>query len=100
MQARCNLLERGALGRADALPVLPVSVGDPAREIEHEPLVVLKLLRRVGALTRFRVGRPDSDSWSGLAFRRLEELSLFWSSCSSCSDPSAARGVAFSLREV
>src|SRR6266516_7350233 len=46
IQARCNLLERGPLGRADVLPALPVSVGDPVREVEHEPLVVLKLLRR------------------------------------------------------
>src|SRR5947208_3480379 len=46
IQARCNLLERGPLGRADVLPALSVSVGDPVREVEHEPLVVLKLLRR------------------------------------------------------
>src|SRR6266511_6312867 len=46
IQACCNLLERGALGRADALPALSVSVGDPVREVEHETLVVLELLRR------------------------------------------------------
>src|SRR6266511_3778017 len=50
IQARCNLLERGPLGRADVLPALPVSVGDPFGEVEHEPLVVLKLLRRRLAL--------------------------------------------------
>jgi hypothetical protein len=50
IQAGGNLLKRGALGRADALPALPVSVGDPGCEVEDEPLVVLKLLRRRLAL--------------------------------------------------